>query len=275
MFTGRPTAWSPTTSTGSRKGRRAMKMNAHKSRLIRLSGITAVVLSAGLWMLIPAWGQLPPPRQMAGMSSTGTGNLVLTKDIAEARIATAKYATTLARAQADGYKIITKMMPDMGYHFLNPSITGFDISKPPILVYEHTGKNTWQLGALEWVFTSIPKTPPLPDATFGFFPAGCHYTDGTFVPEPSQQDCPKTAPGSGAPFFFWHPNLYTMHVWVWYPNPAGLHDRRRCGRHLGGGWWWSRPNVGHRRCSGPSPLRQWHPDPARTRRQSGSARSST
>ena len=181
-------------------------MKKQKMRLLRLSGITAVVLSAGLWMLIPAWGQTPSAKSMAGMG-TGTGNSVLTKDIAQARMATAKYATNLAKAQADGYKIITKMMPNMGYHFLNPGISGFDVRKPPILVYEHTSKNTWQLGALEWVFTSIPKTPPLPNATFGFFPAGCHYNDGTFVPEPTQQDCPATAPGSGAAFFFFHPDL--------------------------------------------------------------------
>jgi len=200
-------------------------MQLLKSRLIRLTGITAVVLSAGLWMLIPAWGAAPSAKHMAGMG-TGTGNSVLTKDIAEARKATAKYATNLAKAQADGYKIITKMMPNMGYHFLNPGISGFDVRKPQILVYEHTGTNTWQLGALEWVFTSMPKTPPLPNATFGFFPAGCHYNDGTFVPEPTQQDCPATAPGSGASFFFFffHPDLFTMHVWVWYPNPAGLYS---------------------------------------------------
>ena len=198
-------------------------MKKQKMRLLRLSGITAVVLSAGLWVLIPAWGQTPSAKSMAGMG-TGTGNSVLTKEIAQARMATAKYATNLAKAQADGYQIITKMMPNMGYHFLNPGISGFDVRKPPILVYEHTSKNTWQLGALEWVFTSIPKTPPLPNATFGFFPAGCHYNDGTFVPEPTQQDCPATAPGSGAPFFFFHPDLFTMHVWVWYPNPAGLYS---------------------------------------------------
>jgi hypothetical protein len=45
------------------------------------------------------------------------------------------------------------MIPDMGYHFLNPTIQGFDITKPPILVYEHHG-HAWQLGALEWVFTA-------------------------------------------------------------------------------------------------------------------------
>ena len=191
-------------------------------RLLRLTGITAVVLSAGLWMLIPAWAQ-PPAKSMGG---TGNVNTVLTKDIAAARIATAKYATNLAKAQADGYKIITKMMPDMGYHFLNPGIgnSPFDVRKPQILVYEHTGPNKWQLGALEWVFGSIPTTPTLPNATYGFFPAACHYTDGTFVPEPTQQDCPSTAPGSGAPLFFWHPDLYTLHVWVWYPNPAGLYS---------------------------------------------------
>jgi hypothetical protein len=25
-------------------------------------------------------------------------------------------------------------------------------------------------------------------------------------------------------FSFWHPDLVTMHVWVWYPNPAGLYS---------------------------------------------------
>ena len=34
-------------------------MKKQKMRLLRLSGITAVVLSAGLWMLIPAWGAAP------------------------------------------------------------------------------------------------------------------------------------------------------------------------------------------------------------------------
>ena len=29
-------------------------------------------------------------------------------------------------------------------------------------------------------------------------------------------------PADGAAFNFWHPNLVTMHVWLWYPNPGGL-----------------------------------------------------
>ena len=31
-------------------------------------------------------------------------------------------------------------------------------------------------------------------------------------------------PDTGAKFNFWHPDLFTMHVWIWYPNPAGLYS---------------------------------------------------
>jgi hypothetical protein len=126
-------------------------------------------------------------------------------------------------AKADGYQIITKMIPNMGYHFMNPKVKGFDVTKPAILVYLKRGSR-WQLGALEWVFTEKPTTAPLPGARYGAFGAACHYADGTFVPAASQDACPKTAPGSGAAFGFWHPNLITLHVWLWYPNPAGLYS---------------------------------------------------
>jgi hypothetical protein len=192
----------------------------------------ALTASAAVWAL-PAAGQAGTATTagmagMAGMAgsdgmrmSAATGTL--TGDIAAARVATAKYATNLGRAKADGYKVITPMMPNMGIHFLNPKITGFNLRKPEILVYEHTSSG-WQLGALEWVFPSMPKNPPLPNATFGFFPAACHYADGTFVPDENSATCPKKAPHTGAAFFFWHPDLTTLHMWVWYPNRAGLYS---------------------------------------------------
>jgi hypothetical protein len=142
--------------------------------------------------------------------------------LARLRLATAKYATSLDAAKADGYSILTRQIPGMGYHFINPAITGFDVTRPPILVYEKHG-STWQLGAAEWVFPSTPTTPPLKGATYGSFPAACHYRDGTFTPEPSANDCPATSPQTGAAFNFWHPQLVTLHVWIWYPNPAGLY----------------------------------------------------
>jgi len=162
---------------------------------------------------------MPMSRSMSGSSKSST----LASQLALARLATAKYVTNLDRANTDGYGIITRMIPDMGYHYLNPNVKGFDVRKPAILVYERRGAR-WQLGALEWVFPAKPATPPLPGARYGSFGAACHYVDGTFVPEPSQADCPTTAPGTGAAFFFWHPKLYTMHFWVWYPNPAGLYS---------------------------------------------------
>ena len=200
-----------------------------------LGGLAAAALAVGLPMLpaqaqtsliprgysMPA--QAPSPRHpdRAPMSmSADPLSLQVAGQLAAARAATAKYATNLAKAKSDGYMIITKMMPNMGIHYLNPRISGFSVSKPQILVYEHTTSG-FQLGALEWVFPKMPKSPPLPNATFGSFPAACHYADGTFIQDQNSESCAKKAP-SGAKFTFWHPDLITMHVWVWYPNPAGL-----------------------------------------------------
>jgi hypothetical protein len=231
-----------------------MRKRQLRGRLTQLGGaialITAVTAAGG-----PAFGQtgsapeisMPPaaqgthPTAMSGTAtssatsgtpmsaaampdmgpSSGAGSNVLAGQLSAMRTATAKYVTNLGAAKADGYQIITKMMPSMGFHFLNPGIKGFSARKPQILVYEHLA-GRWQLGALEWVFTKMPATTPLPNATFGQFPAACHYADGTFVPDGNAKTCPKTAPHSGAKFTFWHPLLITMHVWIWYPNPAGL-----------------------------------------------------
>jgi hypothetical protein len=171
--------------------------------------ITGVALSSGSPMYTHAGA-------MKGKASHG-----LARKLARARVATAPFAFDLAKAKKQGYKQITPVMKNMGLHYLNPDITGFSVTKPQILVYSRRG-GKYQLGALEWVFPKKPKTAPLKGATYGSFPAACHYDDGTFVTASSQGDCaPKSAGGS--PFFFWHPDLVTMHVWLWYPNPDGLY----------------------------------------------------
>jgi hypothetical protein len=147
----------------------------------------------------------------------------LAGQLARARLATARYATDLRVAKSDGYQIITRDIPDMGWHYLNPKVQGFDVTRPHILVYERHGR-TWQLAALEWVFTTTPARPPLPGAAYGSFGAACHYTDGTFVFRAVQKQCPGSSPQTGAPFNFWHPDLVTLHVWLWYPNPDGLYN---------------------------------------------------
>jgi hypothetical protein len=124
----------------------------------------------------------------------------LADQLARARLATAKYATSLRAAKTDGYQIITRMIPDMGWHFLNPTIQGFDVRQPPILIYERHG-NSWQLAAFEWVFLPKPATPPLPGATYGSFGAARHYKDGTFVFARTQELCAKRSPETGG----WRP----------------------------------------------------------------------
>ena len=157
----------------------------------------------------------------ATSASAATKQQTLAQQLAAVHDATAKYVDGLGRAKADGYQILTKMIPDMGYHFINPSVKAFDLRKPPILVYEHQGA-AWRLGALEWVFPQKPARAPVAGARYGTFGAACHYVDGTVVFADSQVKCAPTAPGTGAKLNFWHGPLITMHIWLWYPNPLGL-----------------------------------------------------
>ena len=178
-----------------------------KRALLTLFAAAALALAAG----VVATAKPAPDRSPS-----------LAHQLASARMATAKYVSNLGKAKADGYRIITRMIPDMGFHYMNPEVKDFDVRRPPILVYEKTSPTTWQLAALEWVFPKKPAKSPFPSARYGSFPAACHYDDGTFVPQASEDRCAKTAPDTGAAFTFWHPDLVTMHVWLWYPNPSGL-----------------------------------------------------
>jgi len=186
---------------------------ARRQRPMRHLMVTAAVATVAISAAIPAGAALGSHR--------ARGAATLASQVARARLATAKYTMNLGRAKADGYGIITRMIPGMGWHFLNPKVKGFDVRKPPILVYERRGAR-WQLAALEWVFPKKPAKPPLPGARYGSFGAACHYMDGTFVFASSQSQCAQTSPQSGAKFNFWHPPLVTLHVWVWYPNPSGI-----------------------------------------------------
>jgi hypothetical protein len=181
--------------------------------------LALAVATAAAFGALASAGPAVHRHDMATMG--GTTSPALAAQLAEARLATAKYATNLALAKKQGYGVITQMIPDMGWHFMNPKITTFDVTKPPILVYGKRG-STWQLVAFEWVFPKKPAKPPLPGATYGSFGAACHYKDGTFVFQADQDACASKSPRSGAAFGFWHPDLVTLHVWAWYPNPAGV-----------------------------------------------------
>ena len=90
----------------------------------------------------------PAAQLHAAAATSGGGGKGLATQLARARLATARYATSLNTAKADGYQLITPMIPDMGYHDRNPTIQGFNPAKPHILVSQHRN-GTWTLGALE------------------------------------------------------------------------------------------------------------------------------
>jgi hypothetical protein len=141
-------------------------------------------------------------------------------EIADLRLTYAPVANSVDAAKQAGYKLqITPMMKNMGIHFMDPTVTGFELKRPPILVYERKGDAT-QLAAVEWVFPSKPKIAPLPGVQYGSFPAACHYADGNFLESKDEKACAKT--NNGAAFTFWHPDLVTLHLWIYYPNPDGL-----------------------------------------------------
>jgi hypothetical protein len=207
-------------------------------RRLIIVALSAALLTTTAWVVHSTTGPTAtaqataPPAATSGAPADlralervvpATTSASLASQLARARLATARYATSLAAAKADGYQLITRMIPDMGWHYLNPEITGFDVTKPPILVYERH-RHHWQLAALEWVFTETPATPPLPGATYGSFGAACHYKDGTFEFRAVQDHCPTHSPQTGAAFNFWHPDLVTLQVWLWYPNPDGLYS---------------------------------------------------
>ena len=185
---------------------------------------TLIVLLAATIVLLPAAANVPGATAQMTHAEASTQASVAPEVvalIAKARFATSKYAANLARAKADGYMIITPMIPNMGYHYLNPKITGFDVTKPPILVYVRDGDAS-QLVAIEWVFPKKPATAPLKGARYGSFGAACHYLDGSFVMASAEAQCAKTNAKTGAAFNFWHPPLVTLHLWIWYPNPNGV-----------------------------------------------------
>lgn len=189
-------------------------------------------LLAGALLLLP---MLTPGRPVPRAAAAGTSPMLHTAaaatsatvapeviaQMAKARFATAKYVNDLDAAKADGYTIITPMIPNMGYHFLNPKVEGVDVTKPPILVYVRNG-GAWQLVAIEWVFPKKPAVAPLKGARYGSFGAACHYVDGSFVMASAEARCAKTNAKTGAAFSFWHPPLVTLHFWIWYPNPNGV-----------------------------------------------------
>jgi hypothetical protein len=113
-----------------------------KRALVAMLAALAIALAAGV---------------VATAKQSGDHSPGFARQLASARLATAKYATDLDQAKADGYQIITRDIPNMGWHFMNPKIQDFDVRRPPILVYEKTGRRR---GSSQRSSGSSPRSPP-------------------------------------------------------------------------------------------------------------------
>jgi len=151
--------------------------------------------------------------------------------VAEVRAATARYLD-IGRARDDGYVQTTAMEPRHGYHFSHLGLLtlgaagqlvagGPDLRRPATLLYvERAG--VWQLVGVEYAAFGEPAGSPFPGARWHRHDASCHYRDYRERPSPSAGQCPARHPESGSEFVNWHPAFSVVHVWAWYPNPAGV-----------------------------------------------------
>ena len=146
------------------------------------------------------------------------------EQVYEIRQATRKYLD-VERAEAEGYFRASGYIPNMGYQFANPRFfLEFDLQRPPILLYdEHDGR--WELTGAVFVvpYDKNPKSElPFKEAQYLKSPGACRYRDGTTLPGQNENGCPTEHPTTHAPLGLWHPDLWIMSAWVWYPNPNGV-----------------------------------------------------
>src|SRR3954452_20500362 len=121
-------------------------------RMITTAAIAAVALGSAVALAAASTGGAAIASATAhhGQAGARATDDLPALQLAHARLATARYATDLDAAKADGYKILTREIPGMGFHFINPGTPGSAARPPPILVYEKHG-DRFQLAALEWV----------------------------------------------------------------------------------------------------------------------------
>lgn len=89
----------------------------------------------------------------------------------------------------------------MGIHMLNPSLldSGIDAEKPELLVYEPRANGELKLVALEYLVLQGAWAGAEPPELFG-----------------------KQFDFTGTPNRYGLPPFYSLHAWIWKPNPSGI-----------------------------------------------------
>jgi hypothetical protein len=120
---------------------------------------------------------------------------VIHRQLQELKAATAKY-NDIKKALADGYVDINVVIPNMGHHFLNPTLLDdhFDHTKPEILVYELRPNGKYKLVAAEFA-VPLPLSETAPEGFIG------NYDQWSVVEDAG---------------------IWALHAWVWEKNPLGV-----------------------------------------------------
>jgi hypothetical protein len=142
-------------------------------------------------------------------AESGMSDAEFNRQIAAMRRATARYQD-LAVAIADGYVQISPCVSvpgvgGMGIHYANPGLmqdAGMNPTQPEMLLYLPEADGSMKLVGIEyaiakpaWHGAGNEGAPVFMGHTFDVLPGD---------------------PGAG------RPDLYTLHAWIWLPNPAGM-----------------------------------------------------
>jgi len=130
-------------------------------------------------------------------SASGLSQTTL-DELQQVKAATAKYST-IKNAFNDGYADIGLKLENMGYHFLKSELVTpvFNVSKPPILVYNKKSNGNYELVAVEYAIPIDPQSPHTP-------PKG-------FTGDADEWD-----------FNTLNTGWWTLHAWIWEFNPDGV-----------------------------------------------------
>jgi hypothetical protein len=151
-------------------------------------------------------------------------------DLERARQGTAKYQDVRV-AEADGYRAIGPDVPGMGIHYvLKAEHDGFDIEKPPILLYE---ENASAPGGFSLVGVSFllnapegadgqPLRAPFPKALAVWHRHEniCVLADNTTPLGLTEEKC-RARGGQ-----FTAETQWMVHAWIWKDSPLGVFSER-------------------------------------------------
>lgn len=177
-------------------------------RLLQIS----VLLFCTTFLLISCDSNRPVPgpnnSEIEPVESHSDGDVVqpdlspdLRKTLAQVRRATARYHDVTV-AEESGYVQVSPFVPGMGYHYLKESLMDDEVipTKPEALVYvdNPADESKRRLVAVEYL---------IPEGLVG-----------------QQSDLDGKFPGVDGDA--WHHeheiHAWTLHAWIWYPNPEGV-----------------------------------------------------